>query len=90
MSCVSVIGDNGSPKNALSMISKDGEEVAFKTPLTVADRGVKEWLKGLETEMRSTLALLLREAVGATGDLSTSREDGNVSLGRPTAFRPPE
>lgn len=70
------------------MISKDGEEVAFKTPVSIADSGVKEWLKGLETEMRSTLALLLREAVGATGDLSTSREDANVSLGRPRSKRP--
>lgn len=62
------------------MISKDGEEVAFKRPFPVADSGVKEWLKALETEMRSTLALLLREAVGATGDLSTSKEDAGVSV----------
>lgn len=62
------------------MISKDGEEVPFKTPFPVADSGVKEWLKYLETEMRSTLALLLREAVGATGDLSTSKEDAAVSF----------
>lgn len=68
------------------MISKDGEEVEFKTPVNVADNGVKEWLKALETEMRSTLALLLRQAVGATGDLSTSREDANVSFrGVPSA-----
>lgn len=72
-------GENGSPGNALSMISKDGEEVAFKRPFSVADSGVKEWLKALETEMRGTLALLLREAVGATGDLSTSNEDAGVS-----------
>lgn len=62
------------------MISKDGEEVAFKTPVAVADNGVKEWLKGLETEMRSTLALLLREAVGASGNLTTSKEDAGVSV----------
>lgn len=62
------------------MISKDGEEVGFKRPVTVADSGVKEWLTSLETEMRSTLALLLREAVQGTGELSsTSREDAQVS-----------
>ena len=74
------LGENDSPGNALSMISKDGEEVAFKKPFPVADSGVKEWLKALETEMRSTLALLLREAVDATGDLSTSKEDASVRV----------
>lgn len=61
------------------MFSKDGEEVAFKTPVAIGDRGVKEWLKSLENEMRRTLALLLGEAVGATGDLTTtSRDDAQV------------
>lgn len=73
-------GANGKPAQALSMISKDGEEVEFKTPVHVADNGVKDWLKALETEMRSTLALLLREAVGATGDLSTLTEGADVSF----------
>eukprot|EP00752_Nemacystus_decipiens_P018097 g16229.t1 len=73
-------GESGGPANALSMISKDGEEVAFKKPFAVADSGVKEWLKALENEMRSTLAVLLREAVGVTGDLSTSKEDAGVSV----------
>lgn len=61
------------------MISKDGEEVDFKTPVPVADNGVKDWLKALETEMRTTLAVLLREAVGATGDLSTTTDGADVS-----------
>ena len=66
--------------SALSMISKDGEVVDFKTPVNVSKSGVKEWLKALETEMRATLALLLREAVESTGDLAnTSREDAQVN-----------
>lgn len=61
------------------MVSKDGEEVPFKTPVKVADAGVKEWLTEIEGEMRRTLALLLGEAVGATGDLAnTSRDDAQV------------
>lgn len=61
------------------MVSKDGEEVPFKNPVKVANAGVKEWLKAIEGEMRRTLALLLGEAVGATGDLATtSRDDAQV------------
>ncbi|CAM9966755.1 unnamed protein product, partial [Sphacelaria rigidula] len=51
-------GDAG-PMEAFSMVSKDGEEVPFKTPVKVADAGVKEWLTEIEGEMRRTLALLL-------------------------------
>lgn len=65
---------------AVSMYSKDGEEVRFKSPIAIGDRGVKEWLKSLENEMRRTLALLLGEAVGSTGELAlTNREDAQVS-----------
>lgn len=75
------LGDGEQPGQALSMISKDGEEVGLKTPVTVSDSGVKEWLKALETEMRNTLALLLRDAVESTGDLSnTSRDDVQVRI----------
>lgn len=65
---------------AVAMYSKDGEEVPFKHSVAIADRGVKEWLKSLETEMRRTLAVLLGEAVGTTGELATtSREDAQAS-----------
>lgn len=61
------------------MVSKDGEEVPFTRPVLIGDSGVKEWLKALEGEMRTTLALLLGEAVGATGDLAkTSRNDAQA------------
>lgn len=72
-------GENGNPTLALSMVSKDGEEVGFETPVAVSDTGVKEWLKALEMEMRRTLALLVGEAVGSTGELAkTTREDSQV------------
>lgn len=68
------------------MVSKDGEEVPFKTPVRVANAGVKEWLKAIEGEMRRTLALLLGEAVGSTGDLATtSRDDAHVGVEKSNA-----
>lgn len=58
------------------MISKDGEFVSFKNRVKVSNTGVKEWLKALETEMKNTLALLLRDAVFDTDDLPTTSRQG--------------
>ncbi|KAI8328287.1 dynein heavy chain [Blakeslea trispora] len=46
------------------MCSKEGEEVMFKTPVSVKDNPrINDWLTLLEKEMRVSLALLLSDAV---------------------------
>ncbi|CAM9128550.1 unnamed protein product [Discosporangium mesarthrocarpum] len=67
------------PAMALSMVSKDGEEVTLRTPVQLSREGVKEWLGSLEKEMRLTLAHMLREAVNNTGLLTDSKE-GDAEL----------
>jgi len=47
-----------------AMVSKDGEIVDFNEPIDIAtDGSVKDWLKLLENRMKSTLAILLEQAV---------------------------
>lgn len=46
------------------MASKEGEEVMFKTPVSIKDNPkINDWLTILENEMRVSLALLLNDAV---------------------------
>ncbi|CAO0793713.1 unnamed protein product [Mucor circinelloides] len=46
------------------MASKEGEEVVFKTPVSIKDNPkINDWLTILENEMRVSLALLLNDAV---------------------------
>lgn len=47
-----------------AMVSKDGEIVPFHKPIDITGQtSVKDWLKELESRMKSTLALLLEDAV---------------------------
>jgi dynein heavy chain 1 len=47
-----------------AMVSKDGEVVLFHEPIDInPETPVKEWLKLLESRMKTTLALLLEDAV---------------------------
>jgi dynein heavy chain 1 len=47
-----------------AMVSKDGEVVPFHKPIDItAEASVKDWLKELESSMKTTLALLLEDAV---------------------------
>lgn len=48
----------------LGMASKEGEEVQFKNPVSIKDNPkINDWLTLLEKEMRTSLALLLTDAV---------------------------
>ncbi|KAI8066635.1 dynein heavy chain [Gongronella butleri] len=48
----------------LGMTSKEGEQVLFRTPISVKDNPkINDWLTLLEKEMRVSLALLLSDAV---------------------------
>ncbi|KAI7899864.1 dynein heavy chain [Cokeromyces recurvatus] len=48
----------------VGMASKEGEEVTFKTPVSIKDNPkINDWLTILEKEMRVSLALLLKDAV---------------------------
>ncbi|KAI8967648.1 dynein heavy chain [Mycotypha africana] len=48
----------------IGMASKEGEEVMFKTPVSIKDNPkINDWLTLLEKEMRVSLALLLKDAV---------------------------
>lgn len=47
-----------------AMVSKDGEMVEFNEPIEIRNEdSVKDWLKLLESRMKSTLAILLEQAV---------------------------
>lgn len=57
-----------------AMISKEGEVVPFVKPIDITKgMGVNEWLKQLESQMKSTLAYLLEQAV--TEDNSSGNKD---------------
>ncbi|KAJ8651627.1 hypothetical protein O0I10_012803 [Lichtheimia ornata] len=48
----------------MGMASKEGEEVLFKTPVSIKDNPkINDWLTLLEKEMRVSLAMLLTDAV---------------------------
>ncbi|CAO1623252.1 unnamed protein product [Jaminaea pallidilutea] len=55
--------DGGAAGTLTAMISREGERVQLKKPITLSDAKVNEWLTQLEQEMRSTLASLLQEAL---------------------------
>jgi dynein heavy chain 1 len=66
-----------------AMVSKDGEVVPFDQPVDVTkDMAVKDWLKQLEERMKSTLALLLEQAVSedASSQGSMSNEEGKAAF----------
>ncbi|SAL98745.1 hypothetical protein [Absidia glauca] len=49
----------------LGMVSKEGEQVLFRTPISTKDNPkINVWLTMLEEEMRVSLALLLSDSVG--------------------------
>ncbi|KAF7729943.1 hypothetical protein EC973_003356 [Apophysomyces ossiformis] len=59
----------------LGMASKEGEEVVFKTPVSVKDNPkINDWLTMLENEMRVSLALLLSDAVGELESIYNAEE----------------
>ncbi|KAJ1982313.1 dynein heavy chain [Dimargaris xerosporica] len=50
----------------VGMTSREGERVAFHTPISLVEHPkINDWLTLLEREMKHTLALLLTEAVGS-------------------------
>jgi dynein heavy chain 1 len=60
-----------------AMVSKEGEVVPFTEPIAIMHgMSVKGWLKELEAKMKSTLAVLLEQAVGedASSDLDRGEE----------------
>ena len=60
-----------------AMVSKDGEVVEFIEPIDInMDSSVKDWLKMLETQMQSTLALLLEQAVSEDSFVADSKLEG--------------
>ncbi|UZJ53926.1 hypothetical protein CBS101457_003246 [Exobasidium rhododendri] len=64
----------------LGMVSREGEEVPFKTPIVLKDYAkINEWLTRMETEMRITLACLLSEALA---DLQTFYTEGSLQVDR--------
>ncbi|GAA5808073.1 hypothetical protein MFLAVUS_001455 [Mucor flavus] len=61
---ISTILLNDDLTSITGMASKEGEEVIFKTPVSVKDNPkINDWLTLLENEMRVSLALLLNDAV---------------------------
>lgn len=58
------LDDMDNPNQLLGMVSREGEEVPFRTPIVLAQHAkINEWLSKMESEMRFTLAALLTEAV---------------------------
>ena len=59
-----------------AMVSKDGEVVEFVEPIDIkTDSSVKDWLKNLESQMQSTLAILLEKAVSEDSFVADSKLD---------------
>lgn len=55
---------SGTPPNVLGLCSKEGEEVRFANPISIAENPkINKWLSLLEREMRYTLGKLLASAV---------------------------
>jgi dynein heavy chain 1 len=58
-----------------AMVSKDGEVVPFNEPIKILHgTSVKSWLKEMETKMKTTLALLLEQAVSEDKAGSSDKE----------------
>ena len=60
-----------------AMLSKDGEVVPFNEPISIMQgMNVKQWLKEMEDKMKTTLALLLEQAVAedASSGVSSGEE----------------
>ncbi|CEG69843.1 Putative Dynein heavy chain [Rhizopus microsporus] len=59
----------------IGMASKEGEEVRFKTPVSIKDNPkINDWLTLLEKEMRVSLALLLTDAVTELENIYNAEE----------------
>lgn len=85
---------DGLPENVRTrldaMVSKDGEVVPFHKPIDITENtNVKEWLKDIETNMQTTLALLLESAVQEDDfnvDTSLTTENEEKFVGWATKF----
>lgn len=59
----------------MGMASKEGEEVVFKTPVSIKDNPkINDWLTLLEKEMRQSLAMLLSDAVNELENIYNAEE----------------
>ncbi|XP_063040383.1 cytoplasmic dynein 1 heavy chain 1 isoform X1 [Engraulis encrasicolus] len=75
---VSSILLNEDNTEVLGISSREGEEVLYKTPVSITDHPkINEWLTLVEKEMRVTLAKLLAESVTEVGDFN---KGGSINL----------
>ena len=58
-------------KTVMGVASKEGEELLFRTPISIeTNPSIKDWLRLIETEMRFTLASLLKQSVNEMRQLN--------------------
>lgn len=73
---------NESVTSIEGMTSREGEEVRFKTPVSIKENPkINDWLTLLEKEMRVSLAQLLTDSVAEMSSIYTAEEiDSNLFL----------
>ncbi|XP_053373809.1 cytoplasmic dynein 1 heavy chain 1-like isoform X4 [Mercenaria mercenaria] len=73
---VASINLNDDNSQVLGLLSKEGEDVVFATPVSIAQHPkINEWLTCVEKEMRVTLAKLLAQGVKDIADFKTGTID---------------
>eukprot|EP00105_Crassostrea_gigas_P045649 XP_019929797.1 PREDICTED: cytoplasmic dynein 1 heavy chain 1 isoform X11 [Crassostrea gigas] len=78
---VATITLNEDNSQVTGLLSKEGEEVVFATPVSIAaNPKINEWLTLTEKEMRVTLAKLLQEAVKDIAVFKSGQIDANLYL----------
>ncbi|XP_078314970.1 cytoplasmic dynein 1 heavy chain 1-like isoform X1 [Crassostrea virginica] len=78
---VATITLNEDNSQVTGLLSKEGEEVVFATPVSIAaNPKINEWLTLTEKEMRVTLAKLLQEAVKDIAVFKSGQIDPNLYL----------
>ncbi|KNE70419.1 hypothetical protein AMAG_14553, partial [Allomyces macrogynus ATCC 38327] len=63
--------------------SREGEVIAFRTPVPVKDKRINEWLTGIEREMKQSLALILQDCSAEYVQMVTENQ---VTLENVTAW----
>ncbi|KAJ3351758.1 hypothetical protein GGF32_004086 [Allomyces javanicus] len=63
--------------------SREGEVIAFRTPVPVKDKRINEWLTGIEREMKQSLALILQDCYAEYVQMVTENQ---VTLDNVTAW----
>ncbi|XP_061172861.1 cytoplasmic dynein 1 heavy chain 1-like isoform X1 [Saccostrea echinata] len=78
---VATITLNEDNSQVTGLLSKEGEEVVFATPVSIAaNPKINEWLTLTEKEMRVTLAKLLQDAVKDVAKFKSGQIDANQYL----------